>query len=161
MGAVWGATSRISPIMVSFVISIMLENLQIQYCADSIPQNAGTFNRIFLILRYKEPPSGVPEGGLFYLLNSVQSADQPFSRILAKQSLQYTGRSLLGSKGTLALAAAGSADSGEILAGTTGSVLARVTAGLAALGLVLEAALSVELLLTGGENELVAALFAH
>ena len=88
MGAVWGATSRISPIMVSFVISIMLENLQIQYCADSIPQNAGTFNRIFLILRYKKPPSGVPEGGLFYLLNSVQSADQPFSRILAKQSLQ-------------------------------------------------------------------------
>ena len=27
---------------------------------------------------------------------------QPCSRILAKQSLQYTGRSLLGSKGTLA-----------------------------------------------------------
>ena len=67
----------------------------------------------------------------------------------------------LGLEGNLRLAAAGSAGSGEILPGTTGSGLAGVTAGLAALGLVLEAALSVELLLTGGEHELVAALFAN
>ena len=44
----------------------------------------------------------------------------------------------LGLKGNLGLAAAGSANSGEVLAGTAGSVLASVTAGLAALGLVLE-----------------------
>ena len=59
------------------------------------------------------------------------------------------------------LAAAGSAGGGEKLAGTAGGVLARVTAGLAALGLILETLLSVELLLTGGEYELVAALFAN
>jgi hypothetical protein len=59
------------------------------------------------------------------------------------------------------LAAAGSAGSGEILAGATGSGLAGITAGLAALGLVLEAALRVELLLTGSEHELFAALFAN
>ena len=67
----------------------------------------------------------------------------------------------LGLKGNLRLAAAGSANSGEILTGTTGGSLAGVAAGLAALGLVLEAALSIELLLTGGEHELLAALFAN
>ena len=67
----------------------------------------------------------------------------------------------LGLKGPLGPAAAGSAGSGEILAGATGSGLAGVTAGLAALGLVLEAALSIELLLTSGEHELLATLFAH
>ena len=67
----------------------------------------------------------------------------------------------LGLKGNLGLAAAGSANSGEVLAGTAGSVLASVTAGLAALGLVLEAALSVELLLTGGEHELLATFLTY
>ena len=57
--------------------------------------------------------------------------------------------------------AAGGADSGEILTGAAGRVLAGITAGLAPLGLVLEAALSVELLLTGGEHELLAALLAN
>ena len=67
----------------------------------------------------------------------------------------------LGLEGHLCLAAAASAGSSEELTGAAGSVLASVTASLAALGLVLEAALSVEFLLTGGENELVAALFAN
>ena len=67
----------------------------------------------------------------------------------------------LGLKRNLGLATAGSAGSGEVLTGTASGVLASVTAGLAALGLVLEAALSVELLLTGGEHELVAALLAN
>ena len=66
----------------------------------------------------------------------------------------------LGLEGNLSLAAAACAGSGEELTGTAGSVLASVTAVLAALGLVLEATLSVESLLTSGENELVAALFA-
>ena len=66
----------------------------------------------------------------------------------------------LGLEGNLGLAAATGAGSSEELTGTTGSILASVAAGLAALGLVLETALCVELLLTGGENELVAALFA-
>jgi len=67
----------------------------------------------------------------------------------------------LGLKGDPGLAAAGSAGGSEVLTGATGRVLAGVTAGLAALGLVLEAALRVELLLTGGKGELVAALFAY
>jgi hypothetical protein len=67
----------------------------------------------------------------------------------------------LGLEGNLGLAAATGAGSGEELTGATGGVLASVTASLAALGLVLEAALCVELLLTSGEHELVAALFAN
>ena len=67
----------------------------------------------------------------------------------------------LGLKGNLGLAAATGAGSGEELTGATSGVLASVTASLAALGLILEAALSVEFLLTGGENEFVAALFAN
>ena len=67
----------------------------------------------------------------------------------------------LGLEGHLGLTTAAGAGSGEELTGTTGSVLASVTASLAALGLVLEAALCVEFLLTGGENEFVAALFAN
>ena len=67
----------------------------------------------------------------------------------------------LGLEGNLGLATATSAGSGEELTGATGSVLASITAGLAALGLVLEATLSVEFLLAGGENEFVAALFAN
>ena len=71
------------------------------------------------------------------------------------------GTIALGLEGHLGLAAAGSAGSSEQLAGGAGSVLAGSTASLALLGLVLEAAGSVELLLTGGENELLAALVAN
>ena len=71
------------------------------------------------------------------------------------------GTVALGLEGHLGLSAAGGADSGEVLPRAAGGVLAGVAAGLAALGLVLEAALCVELLLTGGEHELLAALFAH
>ena len=67
----------------------------------------------------------------------------------------------LGLEGNLGLATAACAGSSEELTGTTGSVLTSIAAGLAALGLILEAALCVEFLLTGGENELVAALFAN
>jgi len=67
----------------------------------------------------------------------------------------------LGLEGNSGLAAASGADSGEVLAGTTGGVLARIAALLAALGLVLEAALCIELLLTGGKNEFLTTLFAN
>ena len=67
----------------------------------------------------------------------------------------------LGLEGNLSLAAATCAGCGEELSGATGSVLASVTASLAALGLVLEAALCVEFLLTCGESEFLAALFAN
>ena len=67
----------------------------------------------------------------------------------------------LGLKGNTSFLAASSTGSGEELSGTTNSVLSGVTAGLAALGLVLEASLSVEFLLASGKYELVAALFAN
>jgi len=67
----------------------------------------------------------------------------------------------LGLEGHPRFAAAGSANGGKVLAGATGGVLASITASLAALGLVLEAALSIELLLACGEHELVAALLAN
>ena len=67
----------------------------------------------------------------------------------------------LGLEGHLGLTAAACASSSEELTGATGIVLASITAGLAALGLILEAALCVELLLTGGEHELLAAIFAN
>ena len=67
----------------------------------------------------------------------------------------------LGLKGNLSLAAATGAAGSEELTGATGSVLASITASLATLGSVLEAALCVEFLLTGSEHELVAALFAN
>ena len=67
----------------------------------------------------------------------------------------------LGLEGNLGFAAATGAGSGEELTGATGGVLASVTASLAALGLVLEATLCVEFLLTSGEYELVAAFFAN
>ena len=92
---------------------------------------------------------------LFYF--SVLAVSAHLSEALAAEN----GTVGLGLEGNLCFAAATSAGSGEELTGATGSVLASVTASLAALGLVLEAALCVELLLTGGEHELVATLFAH
>ena len=67
----------------------------------------------------------------------------------------------LGLERNSCLTAATSAGSGEELTGATGVVLASITASLAALGLVLEAALCVELLLTSGEHELLTTLFAN
>jgi hypothetical protein len=67
----------------------------------------------------------------------------------------------LGLEGNLCLAAAGGAGGGEILAGAAGSSLAGIAAALAALGLILEAALCIELLLTRGEHKVLATLFAY
>lgn len=67
----------------------------------------------------------------------------------------------LGLEGDLRLTAASSASGSEVLTGATSSVLAGIAAGLAALGLVLEATLSVELLLTGSEHELLATFLAY
>ena len=83
--------------------------------------------------------------------------------------LPHTGEALaainrtvgLGLEGNLRLAAASSAGSGKILAGTAGCGLAGIPAGLAALRLILEAALRIELLLASGEHELLAAFLAY
>ena len=80
---------------------------------------------------------------------------------LRKALAAVDGTVRLGLERNLRLAAAGSADSREELTRTAGGVLASVAAGLAALGLVLEAALCIKLLLTGGKNKFFAALFAY
>ena len=67
----------------------------------------------------------------------------------------------LGLERNLCLTTASGASSGKELAGTARSVLAIVAAALATLGLILETALSVKLLLASGKNELVTTLFAY
>ena len=67
----------------------------------------------------------------------------------------------LGFKRDAGFTAAVGADRGEVFPGSAGGVLAGVTAGFAALRLVLETALGVKLLLAGRKNELISALFAH
>ena len=97
------------------------------------------------------PLSGTPQSrNLSALLAHLGKAIAAIHRTIALGLERHSG-----------LAAAVGAGSGEVLPRTAGSVLAGVTAGLAALRLVLEAALRIELLLTGGEHELLAALFAH
>ena len=93
---------------------------------------------------------------LFVQLQQQLAVSTHLSEALAAEN----GTVRLGLEGNLCVAAAASAGSGEELTGAAGSVLAGITAVLASLGLVLETALSVESLLTSGENELVAALFA-
>ena len=96
-------------------------------------------------------------GVLFHRLFTLSPAARASWR--STRCSRQDGRTRL--EGDASLAAAGSAGSGEVLTGAAGRVLAGVTAGLAALRLILEAALRVELLLTGGKGELVAALFAY
>ena len=71
------------------------------------------------------------------------------------------GAILTGFEGHFCLFAAGSAGCNEHLTGAAGSIFAGVTAGFAALRLVFEATACLKLLLTGGENELPAPIFAH
>ena len=79
---------------------------------------------------------------------------------LSEALAAVNGSVITGLEGNLSLAAAACAYSCEHFT-LSSAVLLSVTASLAALGLVLEAALRIELLLTGGEHELLAALFAH
>ena len=104
----------------------------------------------------------MPKHVSFFVIvyDSVQNHSAVLTH-LSEAGAAVHGTVALGLEGHLGLTTALGTDGGEVLTGTTGCVLASVAAGLAALGLVLEAALSVELLLTGGEHKLVAALFAH
>jgi len=86
--------------------------------------------------------------GLFLLLTHLGEAVAAVDRTIGLRLERNTG-----------FAAAGSAGGHEELTRGAGSVLAGITAGLAALRLVLEAALGVKLLLTGGEDEIFSALF--
>jgi hypothetical protein len=64
-------------------------------------------------------------------------------------------------EGHTGLAAACSTSGSEELTGTTGRILAGITAGFAALGLILEPTLSIKLLLTGGEHEFFSTFLAN
>ena len=97
-------------------------------------------------------------------LISAPFSQQALSGLLfhLSEALAAVNRTIgLGLEGNLCLAAACCTCSCKELTGAAGGVLASVAAGLAALGLILEAALCVEFLLTGGENEFLAALFAN
>ena len=88
---------------------------------------------------------------------------------LFQSFLAHAGEALAAINGTIGLglerhtglAAAVGASGSEELTGATDRILTGVAAGLAALGLVLEATLSVEFLLAGSEHELVTAFLAH
>ena len=99
--------------------------------------------------------------GIPVLFRFVQLQQLAVGTHLSEALAAENGAVRLGLERNLCLATATGAGSGEELTGAAGCVLASITASLAALGLVLEAALCVECLLTGGENEFVAALFAH
>ena len=99
-----------------------------------------------------QPPQRVV---VFLLDQLVLSAD------LFQTCAAVNGTVQLGLEGNLCLTAAAGAGSAEQLTGTTSSVLASITAGLALLGLVLETLLCIEFLLTGGKHKFVAALFAN
>jgi hypothetical protein len=83
--------------------------------------------------------------------------------------LSHTGKTFAAVHGTvglglernLSLASTSRANSRKILAGAAGSSLAGITAGFAALGLILEASLCIELLLAGSKHELLAAFLTH
>ena len=84
----------------------------------------------------------------------------------ASEAVRAVDRTVLtGLEGNLASLAASCADSVEHLTlaavAACAAVLAGVTAGLAALGLVLKAARCVELLLTSSPNKLLAAVLAN
>ena len=84
-----------------------------------------------------------------------------FCTHLSEALAAVNGTVSLGLEGNLGFAAATGTGSSEELAGSAGVVLTGIAAGLATLGLILEATLCVELLLAGSEGEFVAALFAH
>jgi len=94
---------------------------------------------------------------LLFRTNQLQSVLLHLSEALAAVDRTVFARL----EGHLAGLAAACANGVEHLALTTGSVLAGIAACLAALGLVLETTACVELLLTGGPNELFAAIFAY
>ena len=78
------------------------------------------------------------------------------------KALTAVNRSVLsGLEGDLSYIAAVGASSFIHLSALLGRILSCVAAGLAALGLVHEAFFSIELLLTGGEHELVAAVLTY
>ena len=80
---------------------------------------------------------------------------------LCKALAAVYGTVVAGLEGKHSFAAAIVADSYKGLALTAGTGLSLVTAGLAALGLVLKAFAGIELLLAGSENEFLTTVFAN
>ena len=155
--------------MVLFVISIITRFLQI----DSYPGTSRKYDIGIILYSFEKFNIGIKDS-LRKTLKKIPKKDVRNTDVLFRlnnrlllllllcKALAAVNRTVrLGLERNLGLATASSADSSEVLPGTAGSSLAGVTAGLAALRLVLEATLCIELLLTGSEHELVAALFAN
>jgi len=79
---------------------------------------------------------------------------------LSKAFAAIDGLVVLGLEGNAGLAAASGAGANEHFALTLTGIALGIAAGLATLGFVLETLFGVEFLLTGGENEFLAAVFA-
>jgi len=113
--------------------------------------------------RFKKAPSALRQRGPSFRL----SKNQRLVLLHASEAVRAVDRTVLtGLEGNLASLAASCADSIEHLTLTAvvaaaDAVLAGVTAGLAALGLVLKAARCVELLLTSSPNKLLTAVLAN
>ena len=111
----------------------------------------------FKLYKHKKSSPSLAGKAAFFRTNQLQSVLLHLSEALAAVDRTVFTRL----EGHLAGLAAACANGVEHLALTTGSVLAGIAACLAALGLVLETTACVELLLTGGPNELFAAIFAY
>ena len=91
-----------------------------------------------------------------------------YYRLLALSFLQFSkafaavnGTVGLGFKRNSCFLAASYTGSGEEFTGSASGILASVTAGLAALGFILETLFCIKLLFTGGENKIIATFLAN
>lgn len=84
-----------------------------------------------------------------------------FATHLSETVAAINGTVALRLKGNPCFPAAVGASGSKELSGATGRIFAGVTAGLAALRLILETVFRVKLLFTGGEHELIATFFTY
>jgi hypothetical protein len=108
---------------------------------------------------------------MFFLRKRKIGANDRPNQLICKSGLllSHLGKALaavygavcLGLEGNPCLFSAVCTNSREILSGSAGSILASISASFATLGLILESALCVELLLTCSKNELFTAFFAN
>jgi hypothetical protein len=150
MGIAWGAFSIISEISVSLVISNIATS-----CAFR------TFLSDGKIIQKRRKRLGRPPASQLFSFDYCQSGSVLLLPDLREALAAVDGTVRLGLERNLRLGAAPRANGGEVLPGTASRVLAGITAGLAALRLILETTLSIKLLLSGGKHELLSAFLTH
>ena len=108
-------------------------------------------------------PKGFPSFFVLYFISFTDTEKRLVLRFLSlfEACAAVYGSVVGGLEGDLCLSTAFCAYSSEILARSSAGILLCIAARFACLGLVQKALLSIELLLAGGEYELVAAIFAN